>query len=141
MKRPIRASLFRAAFAFLAVAALSLASCASLQPAPSEKAARNLLSLIDSGKMAARTDLWAIPFSLDGERLYLERDIARLWERLRDTGSFRDARVAEIRDEGDGRYSIVAESAIGRWTLSVEEKSARGLTIQGLSGPEPGIKE
>ncbi len=70
----------------LALVCLALAACATLSPRRAERAAGEIVGLVNSGRAAELARMSRAPFLLDGELLLLASDVAAFWDGVSKAG-------------------------------------------------------
>jgi len=140
------------------LAALLLASCATLAFRPSQAKVEKLLALVDSGKVKGFKGLGEAPFIFDGEILLLQADVAALWDNLgrANLGLQKAQTVSIVRTDGDtwrifspamevrtffgkyldkATYLVTLEAPEGRYYLILGKVVQGYPRIQGFKGP------
>ncbi len=139
-------------------ASLALASCASFHAAPSEKDVMKLVDLVNEGKVTSVKGLAPAPFALDTETLYLDSDVATLWDNLAAAGfEMNGAKVSENEKTdsetwktfadsfdmmnffekytGKDTWLVTVDTDEGRYFLLLERKIKGYPRIRGMKGP------
>ncbi len=139
-------------------AALLAASCATVNQVPREKDVMRLVGLINEGKVTTIEGLTPAPFALDTETLYLDSDVATLWNNLAAASfAMNDPRFggsdpispdswktfADSYDmknffekyTGKDTYLVAVDTAEGRYYLLLERKIKGYPKVRGIKGP------
>jgi len=134
-------------------------SCASTPYVQTDKGVLKLVELINEGQVNSVEGLVQTPFALDTETLYLEQDVATLWENLHSAGfTITEPRVVSAEPVSSETWRVFADSFdmknfFARYTgedtslVTLEtregtcylllERAIRGYpSIRGMKGPE-----
>jgi hypothetical protein len=142
----------------------ALASCATFPPdrghPPTDRErALALVSLVNSGSVSGTEGILLAPFAFDGEILYLEGDVLKLWKNLEGASfSLEGASIESCAPAGDdawtlfgdtpdmqrffraysGKDSLIAafDTDRGRWLFLLEGSTGSFPGIRGLKGPD-----